>query len=131
MGAVPLLILVLLLLTVFIIITPAIPPLRLPSADSASALSGWQTTVIVDPAGRFWIADHPDPGPIGSADLSERLEDTFAKRGGQRRLTVAADPRTEYRILLDVVAVAQSLNLTELNLAVDCPKPVPSLSRTC
>jgi biopolymer transport protein ExbD len=132
LGVLPLLVLVVLLLFAVMALTPhGIYHEFLPTARSATVVSGTFTTVGIDRNGQFWILDHPDPGPIAHADLADRLRATFDARGRRPRLALKADPGITFASILDLLEVTHRLDLAEINLLVSCPGNAEAITAAC
>jgi biopolymer transport protein ExbD len=112
----------LVLLIIFMVVTVTVPfTATLPAARHAAPAREDRVTLAVDAAGRYWIQDVPDPGPIAPAALPGRLAAAYAARGDadDHVLYLKADHGASYATVMNAVDAARRLGVRRLGMITE------------
>jgi biopolymer transport protein ExbD len=130
--SVPMIGMMVLLVIVAMVITPAVGGPRLAEARTATPVMRGPLTVGVDRDGRVWIPGAPVPGPMSESRLAARLRDDYALRGDRTGvLHLVADRWAPYRHVQAVLRAAAQAGVREVELIVECPPGRESLGDRC
>jgi biopolymer transport protein ExbD len=127
----PLLFLVVLLLMVPMVVTPAfVHHSYLPAAATANPLFDAHPEVALEFHGGVWFTSGDDWVRIPATSLVATL--TEAYRGQlDPVLRVRAEPGTPYARILDVLGAAHAAGVAQIDLLAECPRGKESLRFRC
>lgn len=113
--------LVMTLLIIFMVVTPAIAcgP-RLPRARAAVPMKENRVTLGIDNQGRFWIEDVANPGPIPSRHLAARVGNALAAHPAEERNLVyfKADRDLAYEVVQTALDAVRANGIRRVGLIV-------------
>lgn len=130
MDASPMIGLVLTMLICVLVITPSIAGEAIwPRAATATPAGEGRVTIGIDPDGRYWLEDVPDPGPIPAHLLAGRLRQAYALRApADSVLNLKADREVEYSAVLTLLDAAGEVGIRRIDAIVEPPRspaPIP------
>ena len=107
----------LVLLIIFMVVTATLPfTARLPQSRMAAPAAEDRVTLGIDIAGRYWIEDAADPGPIPYDALAERLRAAFAARPDDHVLYLKADHGAPYPTVMAGLEAARTLGVRRVGM---------------
>jgi biopolymer transport protein ExbD len=123
-NVVPMVDIMLVLLIIFMVVTPALNyEARLPKAKMSAPEKDSRVTLGVDRHGAYWIEDVPNPGPIPLAQLETRLRDAYTRRGDpdDRTMYLKADQGVSYSVVLSAIDVARNTGVRRIGTITELP----------
>ncbi len=123
-NVVPMVDIMLVLLIIFMVVTPALNyEAKLPKARMSAPEKESRVTLGIDNQGRYWIEDVPNSGPILLSALEGRLRDTYAMRGDpdDRNLYLKADNNVAYSVVLSAIDVARTIGVRRIGTITELP----------
>ncbi|HLL48432.1 MAG TPA: biopolymer transporter ExbD [Longimicrobiaceae bacterium] len=115
MNATPMIDVMLVLLIVFMVLTPALTGLvALPSAATALPEREDRVTLVLDARGGLLLDAFGTPLPVSPADLPTRLLAAYASRPSDHVLYLKADTHVSYDRVLDVVDAARLAGVSRI-----------------
>lgn len=123
-NVVPMVDIMLVLLIIFMVVTPSLAyEAKLPKARMSAPEKESRVTLGIDKDGRYWIEDVPDPGPIRLNALEARLRDAYTRRGNpdDRNLYLKADNNVQYSVVLSAIDVARNIGVRRIGTITELP----------
>jgi biopolymer transport protein TolR len=123
-NVVPMVDIMLVLLIIFMVVTPALAyEAKLPKAVHSAPEKESRVTLGIDTRGQYWIEDVRDPGPIHLNDLDRRLRETYALRGNpdDRTMYLKADQGVQYSVVLSAIDVARNVGVRRIGTITELP----------
>ena len=123
-NVVPMVDIMLVLLIIFMVVTPALAyEAKLPKAKTSAPEKEERVTLGVDKNGQYWIEDVKNPGPIPLANLQQRLQETYTLRGDpdDHTLYLKADNNVEYRTVLLAIDAARNAGVRRIGTITELP----------
>ena len=120
----PMIDVMLVLLIIFMVVTPALAyEAKLPKAKMSAPEKDERVTLGVDKSGQYWIEDVPDPGPIPLNQLQQRLQQAYNNRGDpdDHTLYLKADNNVEYRTVLLAIDAARQAGVRRIGTITELP----------
>jgi biopolymer transport protein ExbD len=120
----PLVDIMLVLLIIFMVVTPALNyEAKLPKAKMSAPEKENRVTLGIDKNGQYWIEDVPNPGPIALGALEGRLRDAYTRRGNpdDRTLYLKADNNVSYSVVLSAIDVARNTGIRRIGTITELP----------
>ena len=127
----PMIDVMLVLLIIFMVVTPALAGYTavLPKARTAAPEKDKRVTLGIDPQGRYFIEDTPNPGPIPADQLPGRLREAYATRDANDHvLYMKADQNAGYDKVLTAIDAARQAGVSKIGAITELPKgarPMP------
>jgi biopolymer transport protein ExbD len=121
----PMIDVMLVLLIIFMVVTPALAyEAKLPKAKMSAPEKEERVTLGVDKNGQYWIEDVQNPGPIPLNQLEQRLKDAYAARGNpdDHTLYLKADNNVEYSVVLSAIDEARKAGARRIGTITELPK---------
>ncbi len=121
----PMIDVMLVLLIIFMVVTPALAyEAKLPKAKMSAPEKDDRVTLGVDKNGQYWIEDVQNPGPIPLNQLEGRLKETYATRGNpdDHTLYLKADNNVEYSVVLSAIDAARQAGVRRIGTITELPK---------
>jgi biopolymer transport protein ExbD len=131
-NVVPMVDIMLVLLIIFMVVSPAmIFEARLPKAKMSAPEKERRVTLGVDRLGQYWIEDVANPGPIPLSQLETRLRETYTLRGDpdDRTLYMKADNGVSYSVVLSAIDAARNSGVRRIGTITELP-PEAKVVRT-
>jgi biopolymer transport protein ExbD len=123
-NVVPMVDIMLVLLIIFMVVTPALNyEAKLPKAKMSAPEKENRVTLGIDKDGRYWLEDVPNPGPIALSALEGRLRQTYTERGNpdDRNLYLKADNGVSYSVVLSAIDVARNVGVRRIGTITELP----------
>jgi biopolymer transport protein ExbD len=123
-NVVPMVDIMLVLLIIFMVVTPSLAyEAKLPKARMSAPEKESRVTLGIDKNGRYWIEDVPEPGPIPLNALETRLRDAYTRRGNpdDRNLYLKADNNVQYSVVLSAIDVARNIGVRRIGTITELP----------
>jgi biopolymer transport protein ExbD len=123
-NVVPMVDIMLVLLIIFMVVTPALNyEAKLPKAKMSAPEKENRVTLGIDKNGQYWIEDVPNPGPIALGALEGRLRDAYTRRGNpdDRTLYLKADNNVSYSVVLSAIDVARNTGIRRIGTITELP----------
>ena len=123
-NVVPMVDIMLVLLIIFMVVTPALNyEAKLPKAKMSAPEKENRVTLGIDNRGQYWIEDVPNPGPIPLSALEGRLRDTYTLRGDpdDRTLYLKADNGVSYSVVLSAIDAARNTGVRRIGTITELP----------
>jgi biopolymer transport protein ExbD len=118
----PMIDVMLVLLIIFMVVTPALSyEAKLPKAKMSAPEKEDRVTLGVDNKGQYWLEDVPNPGPIPLAQLEARLKEQYAKRPEDHILYLKADNGVEYSVVLSAIDAARQAGVRRIGTITELP----------
>ncbi|HEX6041275.1 biopolymer transporter ExbD [Longimicrobium sp.] len=120
----PMIDVMLVLLIIFMVVTPALAyEAKLPKAKMSAPEKDERVTLGVDKNGQYWIEDVPNPGPIPLAQLQGRLQETYTQRGdpNDHTLYLKADNGVRYETVLLAIDAARQAGVRRIGTITELP----------
>ncbi|HEX6041277.1 ExbD/TolR family protein [Longimicrobium sp.] len=121
----PMIDVMLVLLIIFMVTSATIPfTATLPRAREAAPAPEDRVTLGIDDAGRYWIADVPQPGPIHPDALAARLQAAYTARGvpGDNTLYLKAHDGASYATVLRAMDSARQVGVRHVAMITDAAR---------
>jgi biopolymer transport protein ExbD len=112
----------LVLLIIFMVVTATVPfTATLPRAKEAAPAREDRVTLGIDHAGRYWITDVPDPGPIHPDALAARLRAAYAARrvADDHTLYLKAHDGASYAVVMRAMDSARQVGVRSVALITE------------
>lgn len=123
-NVVPMVDIMLVLLIIFMVVTPAMAfEAKLPKAKMSAPEKEERVTLGVDNKGQYWIEDVMNPGPIPLNQLQSRLQEAYVARGNpeDHTLYLKADNSVEYRTVLLAIDAARAAGVRRIGTITELP----------
>ena len=123
-NVVPMVDIMLVLLIIFMVVTPALNyEAKLPKAKMSAPEKESRVTLGIDKDGRYWLEDVPNPGPIALANLQTRLQDAYNRKGDpdDRTLYLKADNNVSYSVVLSAIDAARETGVRRIGTITELP----------
>lgn len=119
----PMIDVMLVLLIIFMVITPALAGYAADLPDSATAESEKEdrVTLGIDTDGRFYLEERPQPVP--QADLAPRLRTLYATRPDDHVLYLKADQGVGYGVVLTAIDAARLAGVRRIGAITESSGP--------
>jgi biopolymer transport protein ExbD len=118
----PMIDVMLVLLIIFMVVTPAIAGARLPEARTAKYEPDKYPTLIIDAQGRISLDVDHHTDRVEAAALPARLATLYAARPNDHVLYLKADQGLEYTRVLSAVEAARAAGVTRLSAITETPR---------
>ena len=118
----PMIDVMLVLLIIFMVITPGIVRAALPNAHTATYQRDRHPTLIVDAAGRYTLDVDRRFQPVGDAALPGRLATVYAARPDDHVLYLKADRNASYARVLQALDAAREAGVTRIAAITEQPE---------
>jgi biopolymer transport protein ExbD len=122
---VPLVDVMLVLLIIFMVVTPAMAGAALPRATHAEYQPEKHPTLIIDAGGRMKLDVNRRTVPVGERTLRSRLASTYAARPNDHVLYLKADRNLEYTRVLSALEAARSAGIVRVAAITEQPRRAP------
>lgn len=118
----PMIDVMLVLLIIFMVITPVIlsKSVNLPSAVTAAPEKDDRVTLIIDAQRRFFLEQRQEPIPLSR--LTAELQALYADRPQNHVLYLKADQAVEYSAVLSAINAARAAGVTRIGAITTAPK---------
>jgi biopolymer transport protein ExbD len=123
-NVVPMVDIMLVLLIIFMVVTPALNyEAKLPKAKMSAPEKENRVTLGIDNQGRYWIEDVPNSGPIALSNLEGRLRETYTMRGDpdDKTLYLKADNNVSYSVVLSAIDAARNTGVRRIGTITELP----------
>ena len=119
----PMIDVMLVLLIIFMVITPAMAGYTaiLPKAVTAESEKEDRVTLGIDAQGLFYLEDGPS-GAIPEAALEQVLRDAYASRPEDHILYLKADQGVPYSVVLTAINAARKADVVRIGAITETPK---------
>jgi biopolymer transport protein ExbD len=120
----PMIDVMLVLLIIFMVVTPALGyEAKLPKAKMSAPEKDERVTLGVDKNGQYWIEDVPESGPIPLNQLQARLQQTYTQRGdpNDHTLYLKADNGVRYETVLLAIDAARAAGVRRIGTITELP----------
>jgi biopolymer transport protein ExbD len=120
----PMIDVMLVLLIIFMVVTPALAyEAKLPKAKMSAPEKDERVTLGVDKNGAYWIEDVPNPGPIPLAQLQGRIQEAYTLRGdpNDHTLYLKADNGVRYETVLLAIDAARQAGVRRIGTITELP----------
>jgi biopolymer transport protein TolR len=119
----PMIDVMLVLLIIFMVITPAMAGYTavLPKALTAASEKEERVTLGIDNQGRYYLEDGPQ-GAIPPEGLEQLLTEEYAKRPDDHILYMKADQGVQYSVVLTAINAARKAGVTRIGAITETPK---------
>jgi biopolymer transport protein ExbD len=119
----PMIDVMLVLLIIFMVVTPALGyEAKLPKAKTALPEKEDRVTLGVDNAGKYWLEDVKNPGPIPLNQLEQRLREEYAKKPGDHNMYLKADNGVQYSVVLSAIDAARRAGVRRIGQITELPE---------
>jgi biopolymer transport protein ExbD len=118
----PMIDVMLVLLIIFMVVTPVMAGAALPQARYAEYEPGKHPTLIIDARGRMKLEVDRRAQPVDERTLRARLASTYAARPGDHVLYLKADRNLEYTRVLSAIESARVAGVTRLAAITESPR---------
>ena len=120
----PMIDVMLVLLIIFMVITPALAGyhVTLPKSVTAAPEKEDRVTLGIDAQGRYYLDERPQPVP--SAQLTQRLRELYATRPEDHVLYLKADQGVEYSVVLTAIDAARAAGVRRVGAITEQAKPL-------
>ena len=119
----PMIDVMLVLLIIFMVITPALAAYNaeLPRAATAAPEKEDRVTLGIDREGRFYVDEKPQA--VAPADLTARLQAAYADRPEDHVLYLKADQGVEYSVVLTAIDAARAAGVARVGAITEVARP--------
>jgi biopolymer transport protein ExbD len=118
-NVVPMVDIMLVLLIIFMVVTPALAfEAKLPRALQSAPEKDNRVTLGIDNRGQYWVDDR---GPIRLQDLTQRLTDAYALRPQDHVLYMKADESITYDRVLSAIDAARAAGVRRIGAITELP----------
>jgi biopolymer transport protein ExbD len=117
----PMIDVMLVLLIIFMVVTPALAVGTLPQARAALPAAEDRVTLGIDRAGHFYLDGRKGSEVLAPARLSARLAAEHARRGDDHILYLKADQGTSYANVLTALDAAQDAGFRTVGMITELP----------
>jgi biopolymer transport protein ExbD/biopolymer transport protein TolR len=120
----PMIDVMLVLLIIFMVITPAMAGYKaiLPKAVMAGPDKEDKVTLGIDNQGRFWLEKSTPMAPIPEQQLTARLQQAYASRPEDHVLYLKADQGVQYSVVLTAIDAARNAGVRKIGAITEQPK---------
>ena len=121
----PMIDVMLVLLIIFMVITPALAgySAQLPKAATAAPEKEDRVTLGIDTQGRFYLDEKPQPVP--TQQLAAKLQELYASRPEDHVLYLKADQGVEYSVVLTAIDAARAAGVRRVGAITEQAKGQP------
>jgi biopolymer transport protein ExbD len=118
-NVVPMVDIMLVLLIIFMVVTPALAfEAKLPRALQSAPEKDNRVTLGIDNRGQYWVDDR---GPVRLQDLTQRLTDAYAMRPQDHVLYMKADESITYDRVLSAIDAARAAGVRRIGAITELP----------
>jgi biopolymer transport protein TolR len=119
----PMIDVMLVLLIIFMVITPAMAGYTaiLPKAITPESMKEERVTLGIDAQGRFYIEDGPS-GAIPPDQLEAALKNAYASKPEDHILYLKADQGVQYSVVLTAINAARAADVVKIGAITEVPK---------
>jgi len=118
----PMIDVMLVLLIIFMVVTPVMAGAALPQARNAEYEPGRHPTLVIDARGRMKLEVDRRAEPVDGASLRARLASVYAARPSDHVLYLKADRNLEYTRVLGAIESARAAGVTRLAAITETPR---------
>ena len=118
----PMIDVMLVLLIIFMVVTPALAGASLPQARHAEYQKGEHPTLIIDAKGQMSLEVGPKTDRVSERELKARLVNVYAARPNDHVLYLKADRNLRYTRVLTALEAARAAGVTRLAAVTEKPR---------
>ncbi|HEU4561530.1 MAG TPA: biopolymer transporter ExbD [Longimicrobium sp.] len=118
----PMIDVMLVLLIIFMVVTPALAGASLPQARHAEYEKGKHPTLIIDANGQISLEVGPKTDRVHPRDLKTRLVNVYAARPNDHVLYLKADRNLQYTRVLTALEAARAAGVTRVAAITEKPR---------